>query len=321
MTLLLLDANGLMHRAHHSTKANPQYRDDTLPVTAIGRFLDLVYEALIDVGRPQCATHAAAIFDAPGPNWRHDIAPTYKSGRSHDPDFHPQLRLCRDLVKGLGISSVQQRGYEADDLIATYARLAEEQGMSTCVVSIDKDIGQLLRPGVSIYNPMRRRLAHGHEEFFPFGSEKDHVMVRPAQIPCLQGMMGDSVDGFSGIRNVGPKKAAALLERFGSLDAIIAGAAEIAQPALRASITAGADQARACRRLAILDDAVPVRRDLEDLELRRADPDLLIGGLKSLGLIHWPGVFGERLQVDPADFPPHAGITELSDELVEFASA
>ena len=106
MTLLLLDGNGLAHRAFHATKANPQYRDDGLPVTAIGRFLDLVYEALIDVGRPQCATHAAAIFDPKGKNWRHEIAPDYKAGRKHDPDLAPQLRLCRELVKGLGIALI-----------------------------------------------------------------------------------------------------------------------------------------------------------------------------------------------------------------------
>lgn len=314
MTLLLLDGNGLAHRAFHATKANPQYREDGLPVTAIGRFLDLVYEALIDVGRPQCATHAAAIFDAPGPNWRHDIAPSYKSGRSHDPDFHPQLRLCRELVKGLGLASVQMRGYEADDLIATYARLAEEAGMGAAICSIDKDLCQLIRPGVVVYNPMKRSLVTEDDVLNRFG-------VMPAQIPHFQALVGDTTDGYAGIPGVGPRAAADLIAEYGDLETLIENAAAIAKPALRAKIIAGADQARICRRLAILDDAVPVRRDLEDLELRRPDADLLIGGLKSLGLIHWPGVFGERLQVDPQSIPPHPGITELSDEIVEMASA
>ena len=314
MTLLLLDGNGLAHRAFHATKANPQFREDGLPITAIGRFLDLVYEALIDVGRPQCATHAAAIFDAPGPNWRHDIAPSYKSGRSHDPDFHPQLRLMRELVKGLGIASVQMRGYEADDLIATYARLAEEAGIGACVVSIDKDLLQLLRPGVAVYNPMKRSMVSDWDVIERFG-------VSPENIPCYQALVGDTTDGYAGVPGVGPKAAAELIAEHGDLETLLANPAGITKPALRAKIIAGADQARMCRSLAVLDDAVPVRRALEDLELRRPDADLLIGGLKALGLIHWPGVFGERLQIDPQSIPPHAGITDLSDELVEFASA
>lgn len=320
MTILLIDANGLAHRAFHATASNRSYREDGLPTFAIGRFLDLVYGLLIDVGRPQCVTHAAAIFDPKSKNWRHSIAPTYKAGRKHDPDLAPQLRLCRELVSGLGIASVLQTGYEADDLIATYTRLAVEAGLSVVVVTVDKDLGQLLRPGVSVYNPMRRHLTHGHEEFFAFGSEKDHVLVSPAQIPCLQGMMGDSVDGFSGIRNVGPKKAAALLARFGSLEGIIAGAEDIQQPALRASILAGADQARLCRRLALLDDTVPVRRTLDDLALTAPDTNLIIGGLKALGLIHWPGAFGERWGIDPHTVPHHPAIIDLADELVELAA-
>lgn len=314
MTLILLDANGLAHRAFHSTAANRSYREDGFPTFAIGRFLDLVYEALIDVGRPQCATHAAAIFDPMGRNWRHDIAPDYKSGRSHDPDLRPQLRLCRELVKGLGIASIIQTGYEADDLIATYARHAEEAGMGACVVSIDKDLVQLIRSGVVVYNPMKRSMVSEDDVLNRFG-------VMPETIPCFQALVGDTTDGYAGIPGVGPKAAAELLVEYGDLETLIANAASIARPALRAKIIAGSEQARMCRRLAVLDDAVPVRRDLEDLELRGADPDLIIGGLKALGLINWPGVFAERLQVDPRTIPPHPGINELSDETMEAMAA
>lgn len=314
MTVLLIDANGLAHRAFHSTASNRSYREDGFPTFAIGRFLDLVYEALIDVGRPQCTTHAAAIFDPRSRNWRHEIAPDYKSGRSYDPDLRPQLRLCRELVKGLGIASVVQTGYEADDLIATYARHAEEAGMGACVVSIDKDLLQLIRPGVAVYSPMKRSMVSEDDVLNRFG-------VMPRAIPCFQALVGDTTDGYAGIPGVGPKTAAELLVEYGDLETLIENAASIAKPALRAKIIAGADQARLCRKLAVLDDAVPVRRDLDDLELRGADPELLIGGLKALGLIHWPGVFGERLQTDPRTIPPHPGITELSDEIMEALAA
>lgn len=314
MTLLLIDANGLAHRAFHSTAGNRSYREDGLPNFAIGKFLDLVHGLLIDIGRPQCVTHAAAIFDPKGKNWRHAIAPTYKAGRKHDPDLAPQLRICRDLVRGLGIASVVQQGFEADDLIATYARLADAEGMGVVVVSADKDLLQLLRPGVAVFNPMTRTMVDDAAVLDRFG-------VSPWQIPCFQGLVGDTTDGYAGIPGVGPTAASALLVEHGDLEAVIAAAVSIPKPALRAKITAGAELARQCRRLALLDEAVPVRRPLDDLALARPDTDLIIGGLKALGLIHWPGAFGERWGIDPRSVPHHPAIIDLADELVELAAA
>lgn len=320
MTLLLIDANGLAHRAFHATASNRSYREDGLPNFAIGRFLDLIDRLLIDVGRPQCVTHAAAIFDPKGKNWRHSIAPTYKAGRKHDPDLAPQLRLCRDLVGGLGIASVVQPGYEADDLIATYARLAEAEAMGVVIVSADKDLLQLLRPGVAIFNPMTRTMVDEWAVIERFG-------VAPHQIPCFQGLVGDTTDGYAGIPGVGPAAAAELLcgdppvGGFGDLESLLAGATAIQKPALRAKVMAGAELARQCRRLALLDDAVPVRRSLDDLALTSPDADLIIGGLKALGLIHWPGAFGERWGIDPRTVAHHPAIINLADELVELAAA
>ncbi len=314
MTLLLIDANGLAHRAFHATASNRSYREDGLPTFAIGRFLDLVYGLLIDVGRPQCVTHAAAIFDPKGKNWRHSIAPTYKAGRKHDPDLAPQLRICRDIVRGLGIASVVQQGYEADDLIATYARIAEADGMGVVIVSADKDLLQLLRPGVAIFNPMTRTMITEEEVISRYG-------VLPERMPDYQALVGDLTDGYSGIPGVGPIAAAELLEGHVDLEHVLANAASISKPGLRAKVMAGAEIARQCRRLALLDEAVPVRRALKDLALSSPDTDLIIGGLKALGLIHWPGAFGERWGIDPRTVPHHPAIIDLADELVELAAA
>lgn len=314
MTLLLIDANGLAHRAFHATAGNRSYREDGLPTFAVGRFLDLVHGLLIDVGRPQCVTHAAAIFDPKGKNWRHSIAPTYKAGRKHDPDLAPQLRICRDIVRGLGIASVVQQGYEADDLIATYARIAEADGMGVVVVSADKDLLQILRPGVAIFNPMMRTMITEEEVISRYG-------VLPKRMPDYQALVGDLTDGYSGIPGVGPIAAAELLEGYVDLEHVLANAASISKPALRAKVMAGAEIARQCRRLALLDDAVPVRRALDELALASPDTDLIIGGLKALGLIHWPGAFGERWGIDPRTVPHHPAIIDLADELVELAAA
>ncbi len=314
MTVMLIDANGLAHRAFHSTAGNRSYTDAGLPNFAIGKFLDLVYGLLIDIGRPQCVTHAAAIFDPKGKNWRHSIAPTYNAGRKHEPDLAPQLRICRDIVRGLGIASVVQQGYEADDLIATYARLAEADGMGCVIASADKDALQLLRPGVAIFNPMTRTMVSEEEVISRFG-------VMPELMPDYQALVGDSTDGYSGIPGVGPTAAASLLAEYQTLEKVLATAASIPKPALRAKVMAGAEIARQCRRLALLDDAVPVRRSLDDLALISPDTDLIIGGLKALGLIHWPGAFGERWGIDPRTVPHHPAIIDLADELVELAAA
>lgn len=322
MSLLLIDGNGLVHRAHHSTKDNQQIRSDGLPVGAVGKFLDLVWSCLGNVGKPQMATHAAVIFDAPGPNWRHRILPAYKSGRTHDPALPPQLRLCREIVPRLGLRAVQLRGYEADDLIATYARLAEEAGMATCIISVDKDMMALIRAGVSIYNPMAKN--DDGQSYGKMLGEDDVVAkfgVHPWQVPHAQALSGDAIDGISGIPGIGEKGAAELIGRFGDLETLIARADEISKPGLRAKVKAGAALARQSFRLASLDDRVPVPLDLDELALSPIDAPALLSALRALEIVQFARRFAYPFGLRADDAEPCPRIADLADEQMEILSA
>lgn len=321
MTLLLIDGNGLAHRAHHSTKANPQFRSDGLPVSAIGKFLDLVWWLLGNVGKPQLATHGAVIFDAPGKNWRHNVLPTYKAGREHDPAIAPQLRICREIVPTLGLKAIQLRGYEADDLLATYTRLAEEAGLRTVIITVDKDMLQLLRPGVTIFNPMRDEFVAGESERVLFGDTASGVWLRPDQIRHVQALAGDTVDGFTGIPGIGLKGAADLINRFGDVEAVLSQAGAITQTALRAKVQGRADLARQGFALAGLDDRCPVRVDLDEMELLPIDAPRLLSCLKSLEIVQFARRFAYPFGLRADEAEPDPEISALADEQMEWLAA
>lgn len=320
MSLLLIDANGLLHRAYHS--APEQYRSDGLPTNAIGKFLDLVWWVLGQVGKPQMATHGAAVFDARGDNWRHEILPSYKSGRTHNPAIPPQLRLCRAIVPTLGLKSVQLRGYEADDLLATYARLAEEAGMAVVIVSADKDLLQLVRPGVSVFNPM-----HKNDDGQSYGKmlgEDDVVAkfgVHPWQVPHAQALSGDAIDGISGIPGIGEKGAAELIGRFGDLETLLCRSDEISKPGLRAKVQAGALLARQSFRLASLDDQAPVPLDLDELALSPIDAPALLSALRALEIVQFARRFAYPFGLRADDAEPCPRIADLADEQMEILAA
>lgn len=314
MTLLLIDGNGLFHRAFHSTKANPQYRADGLPVAAIGEFLSHVWWCLGNVGKPQMATHGAVIFDAPGRNWRHAILDTYKTGRRHDDAIAPQLRLCREIVTRLGLRAVQQRGYEADDLIATYTRLAEEAGMATCIITVDKDMMCLIRPGVVIYNPMKNAMLGEADVVEKFG-------VQPCQVTDVQALSGDAVDGISGVPGIGEKTAADLIDRYGDLETLLTRAGEIRQPKLRERLIGGADLARQSYRLARLDDAVPVRLQVDELPVGPIDAPGLLSDLKALEIVQFARRFAYPFGLRADDALASAEILELAAEQMQWMAA
>ena len=316
MTLLLLDANGLFHQAFQPSEANPHFRSDGLPVGAVGGFLSWVHSILVDVGRPQCATHAIAVFDPTSRrNWRHDLFPSYKANRKPQPNARPQLRLCRALVSGLGISTTASPSYEADDVIAAYARQAEELGMGCVIATADKDALQLIRPGVSVYDFKTRNLV--------IAGDPIKLGVEPWQVPCFQGMVGDSSDNYPGIRGIGEKGAREALAAYDTMEDAIAAAAtgSMANAKLARLLIEGADDGRLSRRLAVLDDQAPMRLAIHDAEIRSADPELIIGGMKALGVQNWTNSLATKLQVEPDDFSPNPAIIDLADELVELAAA
>ena len=221
-------------------------------------------------------THLAVIFDHSSETFRNRLYSEYKANRTEPPeDLRPQFKLIRDAVRAFDIPSIEQKDYEADDLIATYARLASEAGATTTIVSSDKDLMQLVGNGVSLYDTMKDKRIGREEVIEKFG-------VGPERVIDVQSLAGDSVDNVPGVPGIGIKTAAQLIEEYGDLDTLLARAGEIKQPKRREALIEHADKARISRDLVRLETHVPLDVPLEDLAVHDPDPRLLIAFLKAM---------------------------------------
>ncbi len=251
--LLLVDGSGYIFRAFFALP--PMTRPDGTPVNAVYGFCNMLWRLLQD--RPN--DDILVVFDASGESFRNEIYDAYKANRDETPeDLKPQMAIVREAVDAFGLPRIEQAGFEADDLIATYARLAKEAGEPVQVVSSDKDLMQLVGDGVSMWDPMKNR-------------DVDEAVVRerfhapPALVRDVLALAGDSSDNVPGVPGIGAKTAAALLEEFGDLETLLANAASIKQPKRRQTLIDFADQARLSQRLVTLKDDVPVALPLEAL--------------------------------------------------------
>lgn len=324
-TLLLVDANPMIYRGFYGGGDDPGLRDDGLPTGAVGGFLQRLWDMLnSDDFKHHRFTHQAAIFDAPGGNWRHRLASTYKATRTEQPDdLILQLKIAKHCTPHMGLHAVQQRGYEADDLIATYARLNDEDGGETVIVSGDKDLQALIRPGTVIYAPATQ---HGPAQWSTsmarIKSGSETISITPSQFPDLQALIGDTSDNIAGIPGIGPKTAAKLLDHFGSLERALAGAAEAPiSERLRANLTTFADQARLARKLVALDDRVPVRVPLEQLETYPFRAAALIASLKALEIVAFTDWIAWKYDVKKAEIQPCPKTLDLALDQLEWKRA
>lgn len=261
--LLLVDASGFAHRAFHA--AQPRYRErDGLPTWAILGFMSLLWR-LLGAAEADKPTLGAAVFDAPGKNFRHKLYPAYKAHRGERAaELTAQLPYLRHVAETLGITPVERKGYEADDVIATMARSAARAGMRTTIVSSDKDFCQLVKDGVvEIVIPGQGRMLEA-DVVKKFG-------VTPAQFVDFQALRGDDVDGIPGVPGCGNERAAALVRRYGDLESVIKNADKIHWPEIRARLKRERHQeeARISYRLAKLRTAVPLGLDFSTLTMPR----------------------------------------------------
>ena len=233
-------------------------------------------------------THLAIIFDKSENSFRKDLYPAYKSNRSEPPDdLVPQFPLMRDSVRAFGLKPVEQDVYEADDLIATYAEQARARGADVLIISADKDLMQLIRPGVAMYDPAsgiagtagaREERKIGEEEVFAYFG------VGPELVVDVQALAGDSTDNVPGARGIGVKTAAQLITEYGDLDTLLACAREIKQPKKRETLTDPDSVAliRLSRDLVTLKRDVDVVVPLDELGLVVPDGKTLVGYFKAL---------------------------------------
>ncbi|MCA0204527.1 MAG: DNA polymerase I [Proteobacteria bacterium] len=263
--LHLIDGSAFIFRAYHALPPLTR-KSDGLPVGAVQGFCNLIWSEIS--GGPttkSTPTHIAVIFDASSITFRNEIYPDYKANRPDLPeDLRPQFPLTREATRAFNVACIEQEGFEADDIIATYARLATEAGGTCTIISSDKDLMQLVGNGVDMFDPMKNKVLGVDAVFEKFG-------VGPDKVVDVQSLAGDSVDNVPGAPGIGLKTAALLINEYGDLDTLLARAGEIKQPKRREVLTEKVDQIRLSRDLVTLRRDVPVEEPLEDLVCKRPD--------------------------------------------------
>jgi DNA polymerase-1 len=269
----LVDGSGYIFRAFHALP--PLTRpSDGLPVGAVHGFCAMLWKLLRETKASEAPTHFAVIFDASERTFRKEIYEDYKAHRPPPPEeLVPQFPLIRDAVKAFNVACIEQQGFEADDLIASYAREIVDAGGDVTIVSSDKDLMQLVRPGVVMLDAMKAKKIGRDEVIEKFG-------VPPDRVVDVQSLAGDSTDNVPGVPGNGVKTAAELIKEYGDLDTLLARAGEIKQPKRREKLIEFADQARVSRELVRLKDDVPDMIPAEALGVRDPDPADLLGFLR-----------------------------------------
>ena len=250
---ILVDGSGYIFRAFYALP--PISRSDNLPVGAVYGFCNMLLKLLNERKNPN--EIIAVIFDKARKNFRNDIYPDYKANRAQTPEeLIPQFAYIRKAVESFNIASIEQAGFEADDLIATYATLAEKNGDEVLIYSSDKDLMQLMTKNIRLHDPLKNKDITEEDVLKKFG-------VPPEKVVEVQALIGDTTDNIPGIKGIGPKTASELILKYGDIENLIAGARNIKQDKKRQMIEDGAENARISKQLATLKKDVPVDFALE----------------------------------------------------------
>ena len=276
--LFLVDGSAYIFRAYHALPDLTR-KSDGLPIGAVSGFCNMLWKLLQDARDTSVGvvpTHFAVIFDFSSKTFRNEIYSEYKANREAPPeDLRPQFGIIRTATKAFNVACIEKQGFEADDLIATYAKEARDAGADATIISSDKDLMQLVGPQIIMYDPMKDKrigVAEVHEKFG----------VGPENMIDLQALAGDSTDNVPGVPGIGPKTAALLLNEYGDLDTLLERAGEIKQNKRRENLIEFADQARLSKKLVWLDDDVPLDVATDSLTLEPVDGPRLVAFLKAM---------------------------------------
>jgi len=273
--VVLVDGSGYIFRAYYALPPLTR-KTDGLPVGAVAGFSNMLFKLLRNQNDDDRPTHFAVIFDASGHTFRNDMYDAYKANRSEPPeDLVPQFPLTRDATIAFGSPSIEMHGYEADDLIATYATQAAAKGARVTIISSDKDMMQLVTDRVQMRDTMKNKDIGIEQVIEKFG-------VKPDKVIDIQSLAGDSVDNIPGVPGIGVKTAALLINEYGDLDTLLERAGEIKQKGRREKLLEHADAARISRELVTLKVDVPVEIPLENLAVRDPEPQALFDFLESM---------------------------------------
>ena len=273
--IYLVDGSTYIFRAYHALPPLTR-KSDGFPVGAISGFCNMLDKLIKDEREKNNLTHLLVIFDASGKTFRNDIYPEYKANRSSPPeDLIPQFPVIRKATDAFNVNHVEMLGYEADDLIASYAKAAINEKMKVTIVSSDKDLMQLVKEDVSMLDTMKNRLIQKNEVIEKFG-------VEPKKVIDVQSLAGDSIDNIPGVPGIGIKTAALLINEYGNLDNLLEKASNIKQNKRRESLIEFADQARLSRELVTLKEDVKLPIPIKEIEIQSFDPKKLISFLKGM---------------------------------------
>src|SRR5271165_7069594 len=270
--LFLVDGSGYIFRAYHALPPINR-KSDGLQLNAVFGFCNMLWKLLRDMKADEKPTHLAVVFDLSEQTFRTEMYPDYKAHRPDPPDdLRPQFPLVRQAVHAFDLPCLEQKGFEADDLIATYVRQANEAGATSTIVSSDKDLMQLVDDQVVMYDTMKDRRIGPAEVVEKFGVPPDKVIE-------VQSLIGDSTDNVPGVPGIGVKTAAQLIGEYGDLETLLARASEIKQQKRRETLIENADKARLSKTLVT---RVPLDVPLADLAVHDPDAKRLIAFLKAM---------------------------------------
>ena len=274
----LIDGSGYIFRAYYALPPLSR-KSDGLPTGAVSGFCSMLFKLLEESRSDESIhkpTHFAVIFDSARKNFRNEIYSEYKANRSEAPeDLAPQFEYIRKSVEAFNLPSIELINYEADDLIATYAKQIIKAGAKVTIISSDKDLMQLVSDKVRLYDPMKSKIMGEKEVIEKFG-------VKPSQVIDVQSLAGDSSDNIPGVPGIGIKTASELINKYKSLDILLSKAKEIPQNKRRETLLTNKEQAILSRKLVTLKDDVPVKDDLTSFILKDVKKEKLYDFLREM---------------------------------------
>ena len=293
--LYLIDGSGYIFRAYHALPPLAR-KSDGLPTGAVAGFCNMLWKLLEDTKSGDKPSHLAVILDAGAVTFRNEMYAEYKAHRPDPPeDLIPQFPLVRDATRAFGVPAIEKPGFEADDLIATYTRLARAGGARVTIVSSDKDLMQLVEDGhIEMLDTMKNKRIGRAEVIERFG-------VPPDKVVEVQALIGDSTDNVPGVPGIGVKTAAELIGQYGDLENLLAHTAEIKQPKRREALIANAEMARLSQRLVRLDQNVPLDAEISAFGTCEPEANVLLPFLAKMEFATLSRRAAAKLGVDDAE--------------------
>ncbi len=274
----LIDGSGYIFRAYYALPPLTR-KSDGMPTGAVSGFCNMLFKLLEDsksIENKDKPTHFAVIFDSARKNFRNEIFSEYKANRSDAPDdLVPQFEFIRDSVKAFNLPSIELINYEADDLIATYVEQILKEGAKATIVSSDKDLMQLYKKNIRIYDPMKNKFISDDDVNNKFG-------VKPDKVIDVQALAGDSSDNVPGVPGIGVKTAAELINEYGNLENLYKNLEKIKQNKRRETLTQNKDKAIISKKLVTLKKDVPVKNKISEFRLKEIDKKKLYNFLREM---------------------------------------